>query len=155
MTPKQKGRIFVSVQFALIALIIASSFWEKKYFNRPNSYLTDFIAFLFLSAGFLLLIISFMNFGQKITPNPVPGQSAILRTTGMYSKIRHPIYLSVLMLMFGCIFFSAAYYTFLIYIILIVFFIKKINFEEKHLVDKFPDYKTYKSLTKKLLPYIY
>jgi protein-S-isoprenylcysteine O-methyltransferase Ste14 len=155
MTQRQKGRIFVLIQFVLIIAIVASSFYEKKYFNRPNSYLTDFLAFLFLSAGFLLMIISFMNFGQKITANPVPGKDTVLRTTGMYSKVRHPIYLSVLLLMPGCIFFSAAYYTFLIYAVMIVFFIVKIDFEEKQLEEKFSEYKTYKNGTNRLLPYIY
>lgn len=155
MSSKQKGWIFVAFQILIVAAVIISSFIEKKYTGNYRSYALDYLAFFFLSLGFLLGMISFINFGQKITPNPVPGEHAALRTTGIYSRIRHPIYLSALLLLLGFIFFFGAFYSLFIYIIAIAFIVIKIRFEEKYLIIKFPEYENYKKHTKKLLPYIY
>ncbi len=135
--------------------VIVSCFIEKKYTGNYRSYALDYFTFLLLSSGFLIAMVSFLNFGQHITPNPVPGENATLRTTGIYSKIRHPIYLSVLLLLLGCIFFFAAFYSLIIYVIAVGFFVLKMRFEERHLSERFPEYEAYRKHTKKLLPFIY
>lgn len=155
MKPKTKGWIFVAVQFFLIAAIIAGSIAEKKYAHREYSYITDFLAFLFLSLGALLGSISFMNFGQMVTPNPVPMESYMLKTNGLYSKIRHPIYLALLLILLGCIFFFAAFYMFILFAAAVVFIMVKIRFEEAELIKKFPEYPEYQKRTYKLVPFIY
>jgi len=53
------------------------------------------------------------------------------------------------------IFFFAAFYTLVIYVIAIAFIVVKIRFEEQQLMIKFPEYEDYRKHTKKLLPYIY
>ena len=155
MSSKQKGWIFVAFQIMIVSAVVISSIIEKKYSGNYRTYALDYLTFIFLSLGFLLGIFSFINFGQKITPNPVPGDDAQLRTTGLYSKIRHPIYLSVLLLLLGLIFFFAAFYTLVVYVIAIAFIVVKIRFEEQQLMIKFPEYEDYRKHTKKLLPYIY
>lgn len=155
MDSRKKGWIYVIMQFALIAVIITFSFWERISARRPHNYIFDFLAFIFLSGGAILMMVSLMNFRQKITPNPVPNENYTLQTGGLYSRIRHPIYLAVLILMLGCICFFSAYIGFAIYILLVIFFIMKMNFEESELAKKFKEYENYKLKTKRLIPYLY
>lgn len=155
MNQRKKGWIYVLIQFIIVSALIISSFLERKYFNRPYSYGFDFLAFIFLSAGALIFMISWMNFRQRITPNPVPNENYVLQTSGLYSKVRHPIYLSVIFLMLGCICFFSAYYTFVILFIGVIFLVKKMDFEEEELQKKFPEYAEYKKHTNRLIPHLY
>ena len=155
MNARKKGWVFVIIQFLLIALVVVLSFYERKLTGRSHNYITDSLAFLFLSAGALLFIISIINFGQFVTPNPVPQDDYKLRTNGLYSKVRHPIYLSVIILITGYLLFFSAFYTFLIFPLIVLFLHFKMNFEEENLEKKFPEYALYKTHTKRLLPGLY
>jgi protein-S-isoprenylcysteine O-methyltransferase Ste14 len=155
MKPKTKGWIYVAVQVIFIGGIVASSVAEKNYAHRQYSYITDFLAFLFLSLGALIGAISFINFGQMVTPNPVPMDSYKLKTNGLYSKIRHPIYLAALLILLGCIFFFAAFYTIILFAFAVGFIVVKIRFEEAELIKKFPEYTEYMKHTYKLIPFVF
>jgi protein-S-isoprenylcysteine O-methyltransferase Ste14 len=155
MTVRKKGWIYVTIQFVLIAAIVVFSFLERKYTDRPHNYVFDFLAFIFLSIGALLFMISLMNFRQRMTANPVPNENYTLQTSGLYSKIRHPIYLAALILMLGCICFFSAYYTFILFVCLAAFFVIKMDFEERELSKKFTEYEIYKTKTNRLIPGIY
>jgi protein-S-isoprenylcysteine O-methyltransferase Ste14 len=155
LSPKTQGYIYAVIQFSLGGIIILLSFIEhysieRKYvpFIRYGSYVLVFICAV-------LMILAFSHFGQYITANPVPRHSAVLRTTGIYSIIRHPMYMGALIGLIGLSLAFNAYYTSLLNIIMICFFVIKINFEERHLVEKFPEYRAYQKKTKKLVPYIY
>lgn len=84
-----------------------------------------------------------MNFNQRITPNPYPLDNAILRTEGLYKFVRHPLYLSVLIIIIGWCMYSYSIISILCPIAALIFLIFKIKFEEKQLNDKFPEYKEY------------
>jgi len=155
MNSRKKGWIFVLVQIILVIVLVTSSFMERKYFERAHNYVFDFLAFIFLSGGALIFMISLMNFRQRITPNPVPNDNYTLQTSGLYSKIRHPVYLAALVLSLGCICFFTAYYSLAIFIIVVIFLVKKMDFEEAELQKKFPEYEEYKKHTYRLVPHLY
>jgi protein-S-isoprenylcysteine O-methyltransferase Ste14 len=101
------------------------------------------------------VLIALFTFKQRVTPNPVPLDTAKLRTNGIYGIIRHPMYSSVIFFIIGFTLFERAYFTFLLNIGVVFFLAAKIKFEEKQLKEKFPEYKLYQSKTKKLIPFIY
>ncbi len=155
MSDKAKGWVLVLIQFILMAIILFSSAYEFKYINRPLMPVFHYIGVTLILIGTLFFIVILINFGQYMTPNPVPRDNSILKTTGVYKYIRHPMYFTVLILMIGIVFYFHAFYSFVWIVILFIFFIFKSTAEEKFLSTKFPDYTDYKLSTKRILPFVY
>jgi protein-S-isoprenylcysteine O-methyltransferase Ste14 len=152
---RTKGYIFVILQFTIAGLIIISALLEPIYLNHTGNYTIRIIGGLLLISGLLIIVVTLINFRQLITPNPVPRDSAQLRTTGIYGYIRHPMYLSVLTALIGFTLYYNSYYTLILCFAGVIFITIKIRFEEKYLNEKFDDYKSYSLRTKKLIPFIY
>lgn len=149
------SRIFVFSQFALAFIVISSSLMENFLTERPPIAILKIISIAFLVLGIVIVLVALFTFRQSITPNPIPLDTARLRTKGIYGLIRHPMYSSVIFFLIGFSLFEKAYFSFLLNIGAIIFLTIKIKFEEKQLIEKFPEYKIYQSKTKKLIPFIY
>ena len=79
-----------------------------------------------------------------------------LITEGVYSYIRHPLYLGEIIRNIGLAVLFSSLYGLVVMIIANLFLVVRIQAEEKMLVSEFgEEYEEYKSRTKKLLPYIY
>lgn len=155
MKDKLKGWLFVLIQFLLLALICISSAAEFKYIDRPLFSAIHYIGVTLILIGVLLIMLIYFSFGQYMSPNPVPLKNSILKTTGFYKFIRHPMYLAVVILMTGVILYFQAFINLLWLPVLFLFFIIKSSMEEKLLSKKFPEYISYISRTKRIIPFIY
>lgn len=85
-----------------------------------------------------------------------PGHQLITR--GIYSIVRHPVYLSYVLLFLGfCTMLHASFITFgLLGLVCSVWLGNRIAIEEEMLIAKFGnEYKAYQQRTKKLFPFIY
>jgi len=79
-----------------------------------------------------------------------------LITTGIYTHIRHPLYLGEMTRNLGFAVLFSSIYGFILMFIANIFLVIRIQTEEMMLVSEFgPEYEQYKKRTKKLLPYIY
>lgn len=152
---KTTGKIFVFFQFALASAFILGTIFENRLTEHPQYTVIKIISVIFLILGFLTVSAALISFRQMITPNPVPLDSAELRTGGIYSYIRHPMYTSVILVFIGFSLFMNAYIMFFSNIVVVIFLIIKINFEESRLLEKFQDYDAYRKKTKRLIPFIY
>ncbi|MBW4682819.1 MAG: isoprenylcysteine carboxylmethyltransferase family protein [Microcoleus vaginatus WJT46-NPBG5] len=76
---------------------------------------------------------------------------------GIYSAVRHPIYLSYILLFTAfCIMLQSPASLGLLAVVCAIWFGNRIMIEEEMLIDQFGDeYKIYQQKTKKLLPFIY
>ncbi len=73
---------------------------------------------------------------------------------GIYSLVRHPIYLGVILVAIGISVISTSLFGFLIMSLLFPFFL--IRFEESLLNEEFGDaYRNYQEKTRKLISFIY
>jgi protein-S-isoprenylcysteine O-methyltransferase Ste14 len=150
MTNKTKGNIFVAIQFALLALLFfvpGGSDWQVS---------TEMsLASLLLSAfGFVILIFSAVTLGKSLTANPVPLKNAVLKTNGLYSLVRHPIYFGVILLAVAVVVQSRSWMHLLFGMALFVLFELKARFEESLLLEHYRDYAAYASKVGRLLPLI-
>lgn len=152
---RTKGRILAVIQFSLLIAIIVSAIIEYTHHHRGSSLVIQIVSYILLGFGIILVVITLFEFKQPMTPNPVPLDNQQLRTGGIYSFVRHPMYLSVLLILFGGTLYMAAYYTLVLDAAAVIFLVYKIGFEEKMLLEKFPSYKDYQLKTKKLLPFIF
>lgn len=89
----------------------------------------------------------------NITPTPV--ENGELRTSGPYAFIRHPMYTSIIMFTLPELVNSYTIWRLLLILLLYLTLILKINFEEKNLLQQFPNYKDYRKETKRIIPFLY
>lgn len=143
------------IQFGLFGVLFGVASFEPGYFHREQNELLSSIGIKIVFGSLILLVFTAINFGQFITPNPVPRDNSKLRTTGFYAIVRHPMYFLILLFFLGYIVHKQAYFSIILFVMLFLFFNYKTNIEEKFLCDKFPEYDSYRKETKKLIPYIY
>ena len=150
-----KGWMFVAVQFTFSPIVVVLAYLEHNSGAHSSSDLNLIISLILFALSLIIGLSAVVNFKQWVTPVPVPRLNSKFVKRGIYSVIRHPMYLSVILFVFSCLIYFQAVCTLIPFLLLIYFFTRKIVFEEKLLVEKFPGYKSYQSETKKLLPYVY
>ncbi|MGI9531054.1 methyltransferase family protein [Lutimonas sp.] len=112
---------------------------------------------LFQLLGFFLslwaiLVMKLGNFNIQ----PEVKTDATLTKNGPYKLIRNPMYSGLLIFFGASLFSSFDLIEMLVFIMLVVIFLLKINLEEKFLSEKFGEsYRMYKEKTFRLLPYVY
>ena len=80
----------------------------------------------------------------------------ILVKRGLYKRVRHPIYLAMLLYTAGIPLFFSSLYGFLVTLGFIPFTLYRIRIEEKMLIDTFGDeYREYTKKTRKIIPFVY
>ena len=117
---------------------------------------TGYAGILIESVGVFtgLLAIYTMRIGNfNITPrNKKNGQ---LVTKGIYGVIRHPMYFAHLLVLLPLIIDYYDLTRLIVFCVLMVTLLLKIQFEETHLVVHFEGYAAYQEKTKKIFPFIY
>jgi protein-S-isoprenylcysteine O-methyltransferase Ste14 len=98
---------------------------------------------------------SLFDLGQNLTPLPHPKNDAQLVTTGVYGLVRHPLYSSIIYLALAYASWQMSWVHVVGTIVLFAFFDAKARKEEVWLTEKFPDYASYRTSVKKLIPGIY
>jgi protein-S-isoprenylcysteine O-methyltransferase Ste14 len=147
---KSRGYFYVAVQFLLIALLFTSP-------RQPNPYgefseLIGLLGLAVMALGAIILVVSFVGLGRSLTANPVPKDDGVLVTTGLYSRVRHPIYFGLLVLSFGVVL-DAGWWPQLVIALMLYFLLNiKAQFEEELLRKKYPDYKAYALKTPRFFP---
>jgi protein-S-isoprenylcysteine O-methyltransferase Ste14 len=104
------------------------------------------IGFIIGAIGAIIIITGIMTLGKYFTASINPKG---LVTHGIYSKIRHPIFMGVILVYLGVEFiFQSIYGLLLVFFVLIPFYIYSAIEEEKILSEKFKDeYTAYKKKT--------
>ncbi len=92
---------------------------------------------------------------SKLKISPPPHQDSTLVRKGPYKFIRHPMYLSILIVFTSILISRFSYIGLAIFVSLTLNLLLKLNFEESLLSRHFHDYDSYKTRTWKLIPYIY
>ena len=77
-----------------------------------------------------------------------------LVTSGPYRYVRHPIYTAVLMITLAYLINTPKIQNYIMWIVLLSVLVIKLNYEEKLLLKRFPDYREYKDRTKRLIPFL-
>lgn len=139
------SRALVFLQFALIALIAYPS-------HMPAA---GWLSSAIVVAG--LVVFTSACWAMKrptFTVMPEPKAGGHLITTGIYSFIRHPMYLAVLLCAVGV---SMAYglaWKWILSAVLTVVLWIKLRREERMLFYRYPGYSLYRQHTKALFPFL-
>jgi len=146
MDDLQKGRMLVFLQFGLI-IILAMYPDSTTVDSRTNIFGTIVIAI-----GLILLFAGFRGLGKSLTANPVPNQDGVLVTKGIYSFVRHPIYLGLLIITFGLVVSSGVLGQIIVWVALAMLLVYKMRWEEVLLTAKYKDYAEYMTKVPAIIP---
>lgn len=152
MNDRSRGYFYVAIQFLLIALLFSSPRQPEPYGSLSE--LLSVVGVGILALGALILVVSFLRLGRSLTANPVPKEDGELVTSGLYSRVRHPIYFGLLVLSFGVVLDAGWWPQVVIALMLFVLLNIKAQFEESLLQKKYPGYKEYMLRTPRFFPRI-
>ncbi len=143
---KIKSIILVLIQFTVFSLILfTGKFIPENYFILGIDVIALFIG---------VVAVYEMNI-KNLSVFPEIKQGAVLRTKGIYSLIRHPMYTSLLLLAVGFVMNDFSFIRLTLLIILLINQLIKLSFEEQLLKEKFVDYSEYMKKTKRIIPFIF
>ena len=142
----QKGKRLVFLQFALI--IVLALFPDN---NKVDPRLS-IVGTVMLAIGLAVLFAGFMGLGKSLTANPVPNQDGVLVTKGIYSIVRHPIYLGLLSITLGLVVSSGVWAQIIVWIALAVLLVYKMRWEEVLLTAKYKGYAEYMTKVPAVIP---
>jgi len=90
--------------------------------------------------------------GRNRTPFPRPRERSGFIQRGIYARVRHPLYLSVMLASLGWALIWQSWPSFVAALVLIPFFQAKARREERWLRDMFPEYADYQCRVPRFLP---
>lgn len=115
------------------------------------------VGLLCMGLGLALVLLAFLEHARShpdmIRISPEPNQRAPLVTTGLYKRIRHPIYTGVLLGALGVGLVHGGVVTLLVALAFIPFFTYKSIFEERRLQQVYLEYHNYQQRSGRFLPW--
>ena len=145
-----KDFVFVFIQFLLIALIF---FLPSK--PEALGQVFRYYGLFFVFFGFVYCVVALLQLNKNLSPFPTPKIDGVLITTGLYSIVRHPIYLGLIIFFVGYSVYVASPIKLGLSVLLAILFEFKASYEEGLLEEKYKDYGEYKVHTGKIFPKIF
>jgi protein-S-isoprenylcysteine O-methyltransferase Ste14 len=151
MGPRGEG--WVAIQFVVLGTIAAAGLLGPAWDGMARI-ATSLIGLGLLAAGLVLAVRGLRDLSDALTPLPYPRDEAELVQTGVYARVRHPIYGGLIVGAFGWGCLTASPVAVVLAVVLLGFFQLKSRREEIWLVQKFPGYPAYRERTRRLIPWI-
>jgi protein-S-isoprenylcysteine O-methyltransferase Ste14 len=105
--------------------------------------------------GAVVLAAGIRDLGRSMTPWPRPHEGASLVETGIYARLRNPIYAGMIVLAIGWAAFTASPTGLLAALLLGPWLDLKARREEAWLSARYPGYDAYRSRTSRFVPGVY
>jgi protein-S-isoprenylcysteine O-methyltransferase Ste14 len=145
----ERGGSWVLVQFALMtAVIVLALVFQGDWTLWP----VIVVGLVLLTVGGWFGIAGVKELGRNRTPFPQPRDGSELVQRGVYKRLRHPLYTSVMLVSVGWAMIWQSWPAFIPALILIPFFHAKARREERWLREKFPSYADYEKRVPRFLP---
>lgn len=151
---RNRGDTWVIAQSVLFAAFVFSLALagDDSWQRRRTAFVVGIIVACF---GKALCLIAFVTLGRSLTIFPRPRKGGKLVRHGVYSVVRHPIYLGAALVLIGWSVAVRSWISAVLATTLIVLFAAKSTVEETHLMERFPEYGEYRRRTWRILPWVY
>lgn len=151
--PDFRGISFGYIACAVLTLIVAPL--DKAVRQVQVSSVQEIVAALLGFGGLLLGFLSFRALGRNFRVFAAPRRSGKLVTTGVYAKVRHPMYTSVVMALLGYVVFFGSLFALPFWLACAFLYAVKASREEPLLMKRYEEYGEYRKRTWKFLPYVW
>ena len=135
----------------MLALLVAGPWWRGQWTSKA----APAVGGALVLAGAWLGIAGVRVLGLNRTPFPEPKPGSQLVTTGIYARVRHPLYASVIALGFGWALLWRSGPALALAAGQVVFFYAKARLEERLLRECFAEYADYSRRVPRLLPRLF
>lgn len=138
-----------------IAVALLGSFMMTAVAMAPQSATSPLLtigAAVVMVVGSVFTAIALLFLGRSFSITP---EARKLVTGGLYSIVRHPMYLGEMLGSLGMLMQALAPWTVLVFAAFCLMQVKRMDYEESVLQRVFPDYALYKRRTARLLPGLY
>jgi protein-S-isoprenylcysteine O-methyltransferase Ste14 len=116
------------------------------------SYALYLASLLLLVAGIIFAICALIVLGRSISLLP---QARRLVTSGPYAMVRHPLYLGEMVAIAGIALQHLSVWALPLLVLVWAFQLRRMEYEERVLLQSFPEYADYMARTARLLPGVY
>ena len=150
---EQNSVVALSGLMFLVGFIIAGLNYRFNWIKLPK---------IFVIIGTIIFLLSYLLYAEVLRENSYlsraiqvqKGQKVI--DTGLYSLVRHPMYLTTILLFLSMPLILNSFISFIIFLIYPFIITKRIKYEEQVLEKELEGYKEYKKKVKyKLIPFIW
>jgi protein-S-isoprenylcysteine O-methyltransferase Ste14 len=152
-----RGEGWVVGQLVLIGLVVLLGSLGLR--RIPPHSIIGWVGFLVGAAaiviGAWLVIRAVADLGGSLTPMPRPRADGRLIDSGIYARLRHPIYAGIIFASFGWSALSGSLGAFVATLVLAVFLDAKARREEMWLLERYDAYADYRRRSKRFMPGIY
>lgn len=150
---EQKSVIAISAVMFIAGFVIAGLDFRFGWLRLPN-FVTIIATVVFLLAYLLYALVLRENTYLSRTVEIQENQKVI--DTGLYSIVRHPMYLSSTLLFLSMPFVLGSLYSFAVFLVYPFVIAKRIKYEEQLLEKELSGYKEYKQKVKyRFLPFVW
>lgn len=149
-TQRRTAALLVTAQFTLIAAQWFPRRRRRHHWPTPTAVRDTGIALQ--CSGAVLAAAAAAGLGAGLTASPLPHPAAQLRRTGIFRRVRHPIYTGLLIASTGRTVASGDLVQVAITGALLGLLQTKATFEEAALRTTFPEYDSYAASTPRFLP---
>lgn len=145
---KWQGHVLVLLQVTGIGLAVLAYL---------SSEVVTGAAFLMISGLglFIGVFTLFHNRPGNFSVHPTPLTHSSLITSGPYRYVRHPMYVSVILVLLGLALGAGTVLGWVGFGIAMLAVIGKTYLEERYLVDKHAEYRDYQQQVKRLIPFVW
>jgi protein-S-isoprenylcysteine O-methyltransferase Ste14 len=150
----RRGEGWVLLQLLLFA-VIAISGAAGPAWSGPWRTAAVAAGAVLIATGGLLAARGVLDLRENLTPFPRPLPGAQLVESGAYGLVRHPIYGGLILGALGWGLATASILAFVGALVLLAFFDLKSRREEIWLAEQFTGYGSYRTRTRRLLPWLY
>jgi protein-S-isoprenylcysteine O-methyltransferase Ste14 len=150
-----RGEGWVLLQLAVLFAVAWTGVEGRGAIDGLAAGLLAGVGVILIVAGAGLVLRGFQGLGRNLTSVPRPRPEAELVESGIYGRVRHPIYGGLVIAALG---WSLALVSFLalpFVLALAVFLDLKSRREEVWLRERFPGYDAYAAGTRRLIPWVY
>lgn len=150
-------RTFFTIFAVLIATILIAAVLQELMAFETIARISQAVGVILLASGVFLRFWGIVHLKSQFTRYVTVREGDEIVSTGPYRKLRHPLYTGLLFITLGmALFFTSAIAAVLGGLAMVWALLKRINYEEQLLIEKFgPDYQQWMKKRARLIPFIY